>query len=167
MKMGDSYPLLLSIDTSIRAMGYGLFSSTLIKCGLIRSKAELPGDAINEQLNSLNNTLSVVPDHILIELPQIYDPRRWKGDPNDLIWVSVLCGGIAGLYLQAHTEYVLPSQWKGQSSKDVVQYRVEQVLTIPELDVIERDMTPVPAYLRHNVWEAIGIGLFSLHRIHA
>lgn len=160
---------MISIDPSIRAMGWADFlDDKVVYCGLVRSKAKLPEDAVRDQLSMFIKQCHSYPKKLVIELPQVYDPKKWKGDPNDLIWVSVLCGALIGHFSKADTLIYRPAQWKGQLPKEVVQMRVEETLSQEEIDLVLWTMNyhKYPNYLRHNIWEAIGLGLVALNRLH-
>jgi hypothetical protein len=96
---------------------------------------------------------------VVIERPQVYVASRSKGDPNDLITLALMAGAVAGL-LEAPflTEYK-PAQWKGQAPKDVMIERIIRALTVDEHT---RVRLPDAKSLAHNVWDAIGIGLYHL-----
>lgn len=107
---------------------------------------------------------------IIVEVPQVYNVTKSKGNPNDLIKLAMTAGcpiTIADLW-DAEVLEVKPYEWKGQLPKEVVQQRVERILTIEEKAVLERDLrsceSPVPKHLWHNVYDAIGIGLGQVDR---
>ena len=88
-----------------------------------------------------------------VEWPQVYRAGRSKGDPNDLLLVAGVAGALG-------FNSVLPAEWKGQLPKEVVMQRVKAALSYYELGCVE-----LPAKsLQHNVWDAIGIGLFACGR---
>jgi hypothetical protein len=97
---------------------------------------------------------------IAIELPQVY-PRQ-QVPPNDLIALAFLAGRYAGRARGA-VSTVLPHQWKGNMPKDVCAARVRARLSPEERAVV--DACDVPDKQRHNVLDAIGIGLFALGRL--
>ena len=89
--------------------------------------------------------------------------RAQVGDPNDLVDVALVAGACAGL-LPAKVAFVKPRRWKGTAPKRVTNRRTREVLTSEEVHVYTVAMTAVPAGLRHNVLDAIGIGLWALGR---
>jgi len=107
----------------------------------------------------------------ILEKPQIYKTRLLKGDPNDLIDVAVAGGEMLGrLYdivvwhvsrERITVEKIVPAVWKKQLPKEVVQERVKPKLTPQELACVVK---PKPASLMHNVWDAVGIGLWGVKR---
>ena len=95
---------------------------------------------------------------IVVELPQVYS--QGKGDPNDLIQVAFAAGRCVGK--GKFFETVLPGQWKGQVPKKIHNRRVLAKLT-PEEHVV-LDAAEVRPSLRHNIIDAIGIGLWRVKR---
>lgn len=95
-------------------------------------------------------------DALVIERPQVY--RNGKGDPNDLITLAITCGKIEALYRDV--QEVLPNTWKGNVPKDIHHRRILDKLSPRELAVIPF----LPATKRHNMVDAIGIGLWYLYR---
>jgi hypothetical protein len=93
---------------------------------------------------------------VVIELPQVY-PRQ-QVPPNDLIALAFLAGRCAGRARGA-VSTVLPHQWKGNMPKEVCAARVRAALSPEERAVV--DACDVPDKQRHNVLDAVGIGLFS------
>lgn len=98
------------------------------------------------------------------EIPQIYDPRAAKTvkRPSDLIDVTVAAGRMTGA---VRTEYVLPAQWKGQVPKAVHHKRVRATLMTDEQVVSDAYLDTIKPALRHNIWDAIGLGLVVLGRM--
>lgn len=100
------------------------------------------------------------PDTIVLEVPQVYQ-MTGKGDPNDLIHLAGIVGGIAAI-ANRPTVTLRPREWKKQVKKEVMLARIENRLSPDERKCINRGM---PANLRHNVIDAIGIGLYVCGRL--
>jgi len=99
--------------------------------------------------------------HVVVELPQVYSRDKSKGDPNDLIKVAAVAGAISkGVFAEARS-FVLPAEWKGAAPKDVTEARCRSYLMDSELVKID---LPKAKSLQHNVWDAIGIGLWYLKK---
>lgn len=94
---------------------------------------------------------------VLIEVPEYQRGRRVN--PNDLITLALRVGRIQGRVLAAGgtVELVTPSSWKGNVPK-----RIHNARTLARLTPEERVI--VPANARHDVIDAIGIGLWRLGR---
>jgi hypothetical protein len=101
------------------------------------------------------------PDHIVIEHPRVYpSAAQQKGDPNDLLDL-VGVGAAFAAHFSCTVETVFPSDWKGQVPKDIMVDRIRRALSPEELATI----APCAAGLRHNIYDACGIGLWKLSRI--
>jgi len=103
---------------------------------------------------------------VVIELPQVYPQHPVP--PNDLITLAFLAGRYAGKTKQdAEVSTVFPHQWKGNLPKDVCAARVRMKLTPEERDVADAAFKEgrIPAAQRHNVMDAVGIGLSALGRV--
>lgn len=99
---------------------------------------------------------------IIIEHPRIYpQSSQQKGDPNDIVSVAAVGAAIAAVRDWHGVESVYPANWKGQVPKDVMTERIRRSLAVEESVVIE----PCAASLKHNVLDAIGMGLHKLNRI--
>lgn len=98
------------------------------------------------------------PDQLVVECPMVY-PYGTKGageDPNDLIEVALSAGACLGSCEKVVCVY--PRQWKGTVPKDLHNRRVESQAPANAKTFLES----VQASLRHNVWDAIGLGLWAL-----
>lgn len=140
--------VLLAIDPGDRATGWAVYDAekSLIGCGL--------GDPHAERA-----------DLIVIELPQVYPQQQVP--PNDLIALAFLAGRYAGVGMgstkgPAEVYTVLPHEWKGNLPKDLCAIRVRAALMPAERNVV--DACELPEKQRHNMLDAIGIGLFTLGR---
>lgn len=98
----------------------------------------------------------------------IYPGGRQEVPPNDLITLAVRAGEVGGAFraLGAVVDYVLPRTWKnGPIPKDVMHKRILRRLDDAEralIDVAGRGMAPSK---RHNMLDAVGIGLWGLRRL--
>lgn len=104
---------------------------------------------------------------LLIEVPRIYSLSKSKGGlkgQNDLIDLAFSAGQLAGRFEEAGIEVckIAPSDWKGQTPKDVVERRVDRALSAEEKARIESTSRS----RMHNVIDGIGIGLDRLGRLH-
>ena len=98
-------------------------------------------------------------DLVAIEAQAVY-PHA-KADPNDLLQVAGVAGGLAALARQAGATVVHfdPAEWKGQVPKDVMAARAKAKLASVELAAIRPQSTL-------DTWDAIGIGLHYLKGAH-
>lgn len=104
---------------------------------------------------------------VIIECPQTYGGRASQGDANDLIGVSMVVGAI-GAHLGEPWIAVRPAAWKGQVPKKTkhktnpIELRCRAKMTAAELCRVYLPKSKVN--LGHNVWDAIGIGMWHLRR---
>lgn len=97
----------------------------------------------------------------VIEKPVIY-PRS-KARPNDIITLAILAGRIAGL--RPGAVWVEPRKWKGNLDGDLMNVRILKALTEEERRVYFAAADKVAESYRHNIIDAIGIGLWKLGRL--
>lgn len=103
-------------------------------------------------------------DTLVVEFPKVYAGGKAKGDPADLLELAALVGALEerGRLRDVGVKRYLPHEWKRQLDKATTKARVIERLT-PE----ERQKIPdLPKSKEHNVYDAIGIGLFHIGRFH-
>lgn len=87
-------------------------------------------------------------DVLVIEVPQIYQGAKQKGDPNDLVRLALLAGNVEALISTYNVIEVLPCTWKGQLSKKVHHERI-------------RERTGFLRKVPHDALDALGILLYG------
>lgn len=103
---------------------------------------------------------------LVIERPTIY-PGRQKARPRDIITLALRAGQWAGIVKRAtniEAEYVEPFAWKGTVRKDIHHARIQATLLPGERLMVEEGCKGVAASKRHNVLDAVGLGLFAVGR---
>lgn len=145
---------VLSIDPGVNGCGVAMFSDNVLKAA-----AYVPGDLKTMAGNVYG--WQGDPEILVVEKPQVYREAKLKGDPNDLIDLAIVVGTLAERFHDAGLALYLPRTWKGQVPKVVMRQRIANRLSHEEF------FSPVlpSASLSHNVWDAIGIGLFHLGRL--
>jgi hypothetical protein len=144
--------MLLAIDPGT-VTGWALFSSNkLLACGL----------------NDPSACRWHVPSafsKVVIERPKIYPGGRTK-NPNDVLSVAVNAGEWGGRYKQqgCEVQYVEPSGWKGQTPKEIQHRRDWARLSAEEQAVVSAAGKTMPASKRHNMLDAVGIGLWAVRK---
>jgi hypothetical protein len=150
--------VLVSIDPGLQVCGLAAWQDgALVRARLVKN----PRDDWTGMLGAVDeeiNRWAGLDDEIIIELPQVYQRIKSKGDPNDLVRIAVLVGAIVAR--RTHKLY-LPAEWKGQTPKDVTELRARKRLSEEELAHVE---LPTAKGLTHNVWDAVGLGLRHLGR---
>ena len=170
---GGSVTSLLTIDPGLTCCGWAFWNrGVLVKCGLSRTqeveldrRVQAHGEEIMEEIQDTPHPLILV-----IEKPEVYPQRFMKGDPNDLIDLAVVVGGIvAQVSASLDTQLILPKTWKGQVPDDVLQPRTLAKLRDLEVAAVKNPVPlgkprTVPPSLKHNMMDAVGIGLWALGR---
>lgn len=154
----------LAIDPGIRGCGVALFQGDSLQWASYVKNPETKGNGPNECKQMAFAIISEIGRHaswihrLVMEWPQIY--THGKGDNNDLLALAGVDAALASVACADEIIHYLPRQWKGQLPKDVCNARIEKTLTPEELGHFGK----FPQSLRHNVLDAVGIGLFSLGR---
>ena len=155
----------VSIDPGLRHLGLATFcDETLTYAGLIKNP-ETTARGPKAWVAMAEVVAREVDDRVLMthdfasEVPQVY--ARGPGDPADLLELAGVVGAVAAVIGAGRATGYLPRVWKGQVPKAVMCRRIEDRLSDDEKDAVEK----CPASLRHNVLDAIGIGLYHLGRL--
>ena len=154
---------VVAVDPGLNRSGVAVFSGgRLVEVTTVSrtSGPSLPlpervrvmADAITEFVYPIGSRVSLA-----IEFPQIYQrgAGKSKGNPNSLTPLAALAGLLMASF--ASTAFYLPSEWKGQLTKQASHARIKERLTASETG-------RVPPRLAHDGWDAIGIGLHYLGR---
>lgn len=166
---------LLSIDPSLTSTGWAVFcDGLLVDCGNIRTKTSL---GLGVRILQISHDLRLREcDDLVIEVPQIYDRTKSKGDPNKLTPLWAIAGAVLQKYGMAHASLIRPATWKGQVPKKVMFGRIIKRLTPYELAyyntlAFKRARHPgtldVPGEKSGagDALDAIGLGLYFLERL--
>ncbi len=156
---------LLAIDPSLRASGWALFSAgVLCGGGVVCTSA---ADATECAVIALARSLPIIRTDLAMvaEWPQVYTGQRGGNDPNDLLWLTCVLGAAIDRVRPPKLTLYRPAEWKGQVPKVTHNKRVLSRLTQAEMVLYES--LAVPKGIRHNLIDAIGIGLKYLGRLEA
>jgi hypothetical protein len=170
--------MILAVDPGVRGSGVAVFD-----CGKLVNAAYVPNlvEKGNRACEAASMAASVHSwvckkygsewskvETLALEWPQIYATRIRMGltkeDPNDLLALCGVQASLATLFVTAQVFSYLPSEWKGQMKKEACHRRINQRL------LEEGDQEPLYlaseeiGNLAHNIWDAVGIGLFHLNR---
>lgn len=161
--------MIVTIDPGVRFTGvavWGHFKERyfLHRAHLIKNTAkDLAMSVINVSSDAFIGNYAF--EAVVIELPQVYGVDKSKVDPNDLIAVAAVAGGIMETYARLsnvkHKLLVLPAEWKGQTKKVVTKNRCLADLRRRELENV---MLVKSAKQNENIYDAIGIGLWYLKK---
>lgn len=136
--------MILAIDPGTDT-GWALFDDAgrLVSCGL--------GDPPPVGIDTFR---------VLIECPRL---RPHERNPQDILKLAVKAGEWGGVY-RPRAEYLSPNDWKGSVKKDTSHARIWNVLTAAEQGVVDRAVRGLAPSKRHNVLDAVGIGLHGVGR---
>lgn len=164
-------PWTLAVDPGLRLCGVALFegqalhSAWLIKNTTRHERGPEAWHSMGERV--LGSWLKRAPargqllHNLVIEVPQIYWNSRKGGRAADLIELAGVVGAVSSACPVLHRVHFLPKSWKGQTPKEVHNSRVLKKLSEEESGFLE----PTAASLRHNMIDAVGLGLFRLGRL--
>lgn len=151
--MGIVVPLhLVAVDP-----GKHMTAIAEFRVGKLTRASYLPTDDLQNYAHK-SATLVVVETPVL----RTCSPVR-KSDQMDLMFAA---GQAAAHYKGPHTEVVevQPNSWKGTLPETITTSRIIALLDSNERRVLEISVSGIPGSKRHNVYDAVGIGLFGLHR---
>ncbi len=155
--------MMISIDPGVKTAGVACWEDDeLISAWL--SKGETWDRTAFNVLCCLEDHFPkeiILSAHAVIERPQVYREEFLKGDPNDLITLALMVGATAGYLINEPTLYY-PREWKGQVPKDTMIERIKGKLSEEEYRRVD---LPRAKSLHHNIWDAVGIGLYQLGRL--
>lgn len=143
---------ILAIDPGADC-GWALFRNRqLVQCGL----GPFPSTALGQV------------SRLVIERPhtaQLHAPKK------DIITLAIRAGEVGGIFsffFKLKPEYLEPGGWKGSQSKKISHDVIRRKLSVDELKVLEGAKTVggkrVAKADMHNVWDAVGIGLYVCQR---
>jgi hypothetical protein len=98
---------------------------------------------------------------IVIERPHT---GRSRARARDIITLAVRAGEVGGVLrylLKVEPEYIEPVRWKGSMEKKICNRAVEAKLLPQEIQILNKCGNKST---RHNILDAIGIGLFCVGR---
>jgi hypothetical protein len=83
--------------------------------------------------------------------------------PNDIITLAITAGRLTQPWPKEEITWYAPHEWKGQVPDDILEKRILGRLLTDELAILNR--LDFPKSRKHNVTDAIGIGLVFLKRM--
>lgn len=150
------------IDTGLRRCGVAFFENRrLVWVQLV--SATKGDDAVYEMARGVMGAVPSCPDRTYIEVPQQYPsspvPRA------SLEQLTLVAGALTQVFQGrgSKVERIYPRHWKGQVPKKVMLRRIRAHLNEGERALVEGLSLPVSS--AHNVWDAVGVGLWAVDRI--
>jgi hypothetical protein len=156
---------LIAVDPGKSHIGIACFQEAeLKKATILRAPRNLPLPntiriLVEQSRVFCTDAIGAGPwDKLVCEFPQIYGTSRQKGNQNTSILPLILMDGalLAGLSTK-EAELVEPARWKGTIDPDIVIERAKNALSPVERAKVTDN---------HNAWDAVGIGLWHLRRMH-
>lgn len=165
--------MILAVDPGIRGCGCALFTNEgrLFKAAYVVSGIE---KVVNPVAAAVTMSIAVARwaddwavNQLAVEWPRVYASRLRSGsmhgeDPNDLLPLAAVDGAISSLF-DVDTAFYAPSDWKGQMTKEACLERINNRITGEEMHAVARAVIEAGAKV-HNLWDAVGIGLFHVGR---
>lgn len=153
--------LLIAIDPGKRVCGVSVWGCEprrtilLYACSIkpIETIEDLPSQVEDLWLEFSKGFEEASPKFIF-EVPQYYTKKRATFRGVDALFDVLNAFHKYGILVK---DYVYPHQWKGNVPKKIHQRRIARALTTAELGCVDPAGT-------HDMWDAIGIGLFATGR---
>ncbi len=146
--------MILCLDPGARAAGCALFENgELTTAWLARGKnwVETADDVMRQMPVS-----AVLVQTVVIERMQIYADTPTP-HANDCITLSLMAGRVTGFFSDCNVVGYFPRTWKGGVKKSIMIERIKSKLSRDEINRIDM---PKAKALAHNIWDAVGIGLY-------
>lgn len=139
-----------AIDPGL-STGYAILrpNGTLFRCG-----------AMSSFLSGFSS-LGIVIRKYIIELPQVYNSRQSKGDPNDLIKLAVRVGRYCQALGIEDSQQVLPHEWKGSIKKEIHHPRIWEALSDTERDVVSQCGKGLAKRPLGDMMDAVGLSKYA------
>ncbi len=99
------------------------------------------------------------PSALVVERPVIYpgSPVRHSSIVKLNVFVGMLLKSLAPIYQLSPT----PNEWKKTKSKEETEAEILGLLNFNDRIALERDFKNIKGYQRHNVYDAIGLGVYG------
>ena len=166
---------LIAIDPGVHNMAIAVFGDNGVLLdawnetdtrsafeGLLNETLERWGSPSVRLFGRLNSHLRLETNRVVGERQVVYPGAKGlKTNPNDLLDLAMCAGAFFSAIcvdMQAQLTVVEPAEWKAQVPKDITKRRILELLSHSEPLSIKKGGE------MHNVYDAIGIGLFALGR---
>jgi hypothetical protein len=145
--------MILTLDPGSKKAGVALFEMT----GRLTAAWLATGENWKNTADAVLDGMPVSAvnvSQVAVEKMQIYDSTP-LAQANACIILSLMAGRVGGLFRHAKPFEYLPGTWKGQVPKKIMVERIRKKLTAGETGRVRGKQY-------HDVWDAIGIGLYHL-----
>ncbi len=162
---------VLTIDPG-RYLGWAAwYDRDLVACGLRRSKAKHAGAiGLEQSADEIPTGADLAIVEQMIHYPAKRSDRESEASrnakANDLIMVTAIGAIVAARSGASRIEYLPALKWKGtRPTEGVIEGMVQKALRPDELEVYAKAYRELPKAQRHNLVDAVGIGLHVHGRI--
>jgi hypothetical protein len=146
--------VIVCIDSGAKAAGVSIFENgELTTAWLARGKTW--EETADDVLDKMPVTTDLV-QTVVIERMQIYDSTP-LAHANDCITLSLMAGRVTGFFLEANIVEYVPHTWKGGVPKNIMTKRIIDKLSQDEIGRVD---LPRAKDLHHNIWDAVGLGIY-------
>lgn len=161
---------VLCVDPGLRLCGVALFDSrgTLVRAGLVTSK--LPSkthirgaQAWKASADEVRAWVGGCPLAKVIVEEQRIDGRTPNAD--DMLQVNGVAGACTELFPGAPVQGYWPETWKGSLPKADCTARIIDRINEDPVEGARVERTGVQESLQHNIYDAVGLGLFHWNRL--
>lgn len=156
----------LSIDPGSKGLAWAEWSGgNLFAAGLSRTSAEALEDrALDHSRPFTRERFDIV---VLERMTHYPNAKARDAKANDLLDLQMIGATVAGrvLSMDGSLVYARAPEWKGQVPKEIMRERIFAALDNLEKLRLEVALEKVPKSLQHNVYDAIGIGLWFFSRL--
>lgn len=153
--------MILSVDPGAKHCGLALWDKSKLVHAWLEPVADGWFASAHAKIGSYAMTLNA----IVVERMKIYPAMRMRGDPNDLVTVTIVGAELVGFLLayfpKMRVTYYYGKTWKGNLPKDAHGPHIMAELSEKEVGAIE---LPRAKALAHNIIDSIGLGLFHVGR---
>ena len=153
--------LLIAIDPGKRVCGVSVWGCEPNPVILLHACSIRPGGSLRNLPSQVEDLWMEFVDgfdeaapQFVFEVPRYYTKKRSTFRGVDALFDVLDAFQKYGILVK---DYVYPNQWKGNVPKKIHQRRIEKALTISEMRRVDVKGT-------HDMWDAIGIGLYATGR---
>lgn len=139
----------IAIDPGKSSTGIAIFD----RSGLLEIALAEPRKRAEEFLMDLQIKGRVC---LVIEVPE--EQKGRGASMRSILDLAKTAGRFVGIARARGWEVaeITPNQWKGSVPKEITKDRALKLLEVSELDALRGS--------KHDMWDAVGIGLYHLHR---
>lgn len=169
---------LLSLDPGKAALAWAAWDGVDHRATLVDLALSIVDDRVPLGARALRHAeqvphgadVVVVEEMVLPYVRQTKTPQAERRTTMDLLVLQAIGGIVAGHAVRPGglVQYTQAVEWKGSTSKDHYHQWVRKCLEQAgrgEIHLLDEVAKKYPAKLRHNLWDAVGIGLWYTRRL--